>query len=71
MIISTGAWVTAPENNDKEQYLQVDLGIASHVMYVGFQGKGDMWVTFARISYSMDGMEWIFFLDIEQKPQVC
>jgi hypothetical protein len=71
-IFSTiGAWIIAPEDDDQQQYLQVDLGIASDVAYVGFQGKGDMWVTWVQISYSTDGVEWQFLLDITQDPQVC
>jgi hypothetical protein len=60
----------APENNDQKQYLQVDLGLSSHVTYVVFQGKGEMWVTWARIAYSIDGVQWKFLLDINQEPQV-
>lgn len=60
----------ASEDDDQYQYLQVDLGIVRRVRFIGFQGKDNMWVTWARISYSMDALEWTFFLDIEQKAQV-
>ena len=65
-----GAWVIASVDNDQNQYIQVDLGTASHVLYVGFQGKDNMWVTWARMAYSLDGLEWTFLLDIEDKAQV-
>lgn len=39
-------------------------------MYVAFQGSENMWVTWVRIAYSTDAVDWQFLLDIHGTPQV-
>lgn len=58
------AWCAA--NKARNEWLLVDLGVASKISGVVSQGRGDVdeWVTHFMISYSLDAYKWEFARDI-------
>ena len=55
----TGAW--SAKTNDGNQWIQVTFSKATKVTAVGIQGRYDLdqWVTKFRVSYSVDGTNFI------------
>ena len=60
----TGAWCAL--NNDKNQWLQVDLGRYTTVNYIATQGRSDssQWVTKYWLQYSDDGVNFLWYKDL-------
>ena len=56
----------------KNEWLLVDLGVASDVSGVETQGRGeiDEWVTQFMVSYSLDAFKWEFARDIYGNKKV-
>ena len=58
-----GAWCAL--NNDKNQWLQVDLGRYTTVTHIATQGRSDssQWVTKYSLQYSDDGVNFLWYKD--------
>ena len=60
-----GAWCAL--NNDKNQWLQVDLGRYTTVTRIATQGRSDssQWVTKYLLQYSDDGVNFLWYKDLK------
>ncbi len=73
-IIKLGkAW--CPAHAAKNEWLLVDLGVASKISGVVTQGRGNVkeWITHFMVSYSLDAYKWEFARDIygNKKVHIC
>ena len=69
--LNTGrAW--CPAHAAKNEWLLVDLGVASTISGVVTQGRGNVkeWITHFMISYSLDAYKWEFARDIYGNKKV-
>ena len=69
--LNTGrAW--CPAHAAKNEWLLVDLGVASTINGVVTQGRGNVkeWITHFMISYSLDAYKWEFARDIYGNKKV-
>ena len=64
--------ITDPTQQSKNEWLLVDLGVASDVSGVETQGRGeiDEWVSQFMVSYSLDAFKWEFARDIYGNKKV-
>ena len=64
------AW--CPAHAAKNEWLLVDLGVASTISGVVTQGRGNVkeWITHFMISYSLDAYKWEFARDIYGNKKV-
>ena len=65
------AWCAA--KRAVNEWVLVDLGVASEVSGIVTQGRGDIpeWVTHFMVSYSLDAYKWEFARDIYGTKKVC
>ena len=65
------AWCAA--KRAVNEWVLVDLGVASEVSGIVTQGRGDVseWVTHFMVSYSLDAYKWEFARDIYGTKKVC
>ena len=67
-----GSW--SSRRNDRNQWLQVDLGSYTTVTRVATQGRNrlDQWVTKYRLQYSDDGLNFHLYKELgENSEKVC
>ena len=68
--ISNGVWT--PSSHNKDQWIQVNLGIPRLITGIITQGRHgrDEWVTRYKVQYTDDGVNWQYVVDGQQNEMV-